>query len=118
GQRITERRASPRRSAPDVGSALRELVEALGPAGQDLALRRLGELRARSGDLRRPGEEPVGVRVVRRPEDLVRADVLGKDAEAALDRLEGDPAVAAEEGAGVHLESGGGGAAVLRVALH
>src|SRR5207253_11182032 len=52
------------------------------------------------------GEETVAVRVVGRPEDLVRTDLLGEDLEAALDRFERDPAIAPEDFAGSGFQSG------------
>src|SRR5277367_4986768 len=43
------------------------------------------------------GKEAVRVRVVGRPQDLVRPDVIGQRLDAALDRLERDPAIALEQ---------------------
>ena len=36
--------------------------------------------------LRRPGEEAVGVRIVGRSHDFVRADIVGQDGDAPLDQ--------------------------------
>src|SRR5205085_11071648 len=47
--------------------------------------------------LRRAGEEAVLMRIIGRPHDLVRADILGQRGDAALDRLERDPAIALEQ---------------------
>src|SRR5579864_7232331 len=44
----------------------------------------------------RAGEEPIAVRIVGRPQDLVRTDIVGQIAEAALDRLERYPALPPE----------------------
>src|SRR6266705_3797811 len=76
---------------------LLERVETLGASRQDLPLRLRRQLRPVGDQLRRAGEEAVGVRVVRGPEDLVRPDVVREDAQAALDGLERDPAVAPEQ---------------------
>ena len=43
------------------------------------------------------GEETVAMRLVGGPQDLVGADVIGEVREAALDRLERNPALAAED---------------------
>src|SRR2546422_11286125 len=89
------RSEAPRRSrgAPRIPMRLAQAVEALGAARQDLALRLRRELGTVGDELRRAREEPIGVRIVGRPQDLVRADVVGEDRETALDRLERDPAV-------------------------
>src|SRR6516225_2033620 len=42
-------------------------------------------------------EKAVGMRVVGRPHNLVRADEVGQHPEAGLDRLERDPAIALEQ---------------------
>src|SRR6202140_5023725 len=52
------------------------------------------------------GEEAVAMRVVGRPHDLVRADIVGQYPQAALDRLEGDPAIAPEQIARPGLQAG------------
>src|ERR1700704_2531030 len=83
---------------------LLQAVESLGAARQDLALRLRRQLRPIGDQLRRAGEEAVGMRIVGRPQDLVRPDVVREDAEAALHGLEGDPAVALEELARAHGE--------------
>src|SRR5262249_30509792 len=82
---------------PLAGRLESELVEAHRAAGQDLALGLRGELLAPGDQIRRAGEESVRVRVIGGPEDLVRTDVVGQHGEAALDRLERDPAVALEQ---------------------
>jgi hypothetical protein len=42
-------------------------------------------------------EEAVLVRAIGRPHDLVRADIVGRDRKASLDRLERDPAIPLEQ---------------------
>src|ERR1700756_3133861 len=56
--------------------------------------------------LRRAREKPVRVRVVGRPQDPARADIIGQHLDAALDRLERDPAIAPEQLAGAGFEAG------------
>src|SRR6516165_5006074 len=56
--------------------------------------------------LRRTREKPVRVRVVGRPQDPARADIIGQHLNAALDRLERDPAIAPEQLAGAGFEAG------------
>src|SRR5213593_4420331 len=78
---------------PKSGAAaprLLQAVEPLGAAGQDLALGLRRQLGAIGDQLRSAGEEAIGVRIVGRPEDLVRADVVREHREAALDGLERD----------------------------
>src|SRR5712691_4384145 len=87
-------------------SKLRKGVEALGASGQDLMLRLRRQLRPIRDQLGRAGEEAVGMRIVRRPEDLVRPDVVREHGETALDGLERDPAVAPEQLARVHAQVG------------
>src|SRR5712692_10376820 len=58
---------------------LRQAVEALGALRQDLALRLRRQLGPLGDQLRRAGEESVGVRIIGGPEDLVRADVVRED---------------------------------------
>src|SRR5215472_12165404 len=95
-----------------------ELVEAFGAAGQDLALGFRGELGPACDHLRRAREEAVGMRIVGGPENLVGADVVREDGEAALHGLEGDPAVAAEELARTQGEPRVVEALVVEVAIH
>src|SRR5260370_7260088 len=47
--------------------------------------------------LRRTGEEAVLMRIIGRPHDFVRPDIVGQHGDAVLDRLERDPAIPAEE---------------------
>jgi len=54
----------------------------------------------------RAREEAVRMGVVGRPQDLVRSDIVGQHLEAALDRLERDPAIAPEELARARREPG------------
>src|SRR5882724_6310830 len=97
---------------------LLQAVESLRAAGQDLALGLRRQLRPIGDQLRRAGEEAVGVRIVGGPEDLVRTDVVGEYREAALDGLERDPAVALEQLARPHRQSGVVEALVVEVAVH
>src|SRR5277367_953959 len=73
-------------------------VQTHGAAGHDLVLS-LGRetFHAIHDHFRGAGEEAVRVRVVGRPQDLVRADVIGQRLDAALDRLERDPTIALEQ---------------------
>src|SRR5882724_10795237 len=68
--------------------------------------------------IRRPGEEPVAMRIVSRPQDLVRADIIREHPEAALDRLERDPAIALEQLAWPRLEAGIVEPLVVEMAVH
>src|SRR5215469_18718204 len=68
--------------------------------------------------VRRTGKEPVAVRVVGRPQDLVRADIVGEMREAALDRLERNPALAAEDVARARFEAAVVEALVIEMAVH
>src|SRR6202795_932794 len=78
------------------GSA--QAVEAEGAAGEHLVFRLGGQRPETLAEhLGRAREEAVLVRIVGGPHDLVRPDVVGEHRDAALDRLEGDPAVALEE---------------------
>src|SRR5262245_9022658 len=107
----------PARSCPR-RSGCRQLVEASGPTAENLALRLRRELRAIGDHLGRAREEAIRVRIVRRPQDLVRADVLRARAQAALDRLERDPAVTLEQLCGTDRESRVVEALVVEVAVH
>src|SRR5258705_4304595 len=89
-----------------LGMGLLQAVESHGAARQDLALRLGGQLRPIGDELRRAGEETVGMRVVGGPQDLVRADVVREHGQTALDGLERDPAVALEQLARAHRETG------------
>jgi len=68
--------------------------------------------------LRSAREEAVAVRVVGRPQDLVRPDILGEHPEAALDRLKRDPAIASEQIARPGLEAGIVEALVVEMPVH
>src|SRR5688572_20933975 len=91
----------------DVGAALvvpawrrgsAQTVEAEGAAGEHLVLRGGGQRPETLAEhLGRAREEAVLVRIVGGPHDLVRPDVVGEHGDAALDRLERDPAVALEQ---------------------
>ena len=52
-----------------------------------------------------PREEAVAVRIVGRPQDFVRPDILGEHLQAALDRLKRDPAIAPKQIARPGLEA-------------
>src|SRR5262245_14053491 len=96
-----------------------QAVEAEGAAGQHL-VPRLGGQRPEplAQHLRRAREEAVLVRIVGGPQDLVRPDVAGQHRDAALDRLERDPAIALEQLARPHLRRGLVEAQVIEVAVH
>src|SRR5262249_30947135 len=68
--------------------------------------------------LRRAREEAVAVRVVGRPQDLVRADIFREHLDAALDRLEGDPAISLKQLAPPGLEAGIVQALVVEMPVH
>src|SRR4051812_43729779 len=96
-----------------------EAVESHRAAGHDGALRiRRQALHSLLDHPRRTGEEAVAMRVVGRPQDLVRADVFGEGADRTFDRLERDPAVAAEQVARPRLEAGIVETLVVEVAVH
>src|SRR6516164_2268137 len=82
-----------------------------------LGLRR-EPLHAVHDHLRSAGEEPVGLRVVGRPQDLVRADIVGQRLDAALDRLERDPAIALEEFARPRRQTGIVEALIVEMPVH
>src|SRR5262245_57386575 len=104
------RAAGERRARPPISSL--QAVEPHRATGQDAALGGFREGRAPGDHGGGTREEPVGVRVVRGPQDLVRSDVIGEDVEGPFDRLEGDPAVALEQLAWV-----GGEARVVEVLI-
>src|SRR5882762_1733346 len=82
-------------------------VKIQGTAGQHATLRRLrGTLQALAHHVRRAREETVLMRIIRRPHDLVGADIVGQHRDAALDRLERDPAIAPKQVAWPHLRRG------------
>src|SRR6266850_2366068 len=99
------------------GSA--QAVEAEGAAGEHLVLR-LGRQRpeALPQHLRRAREEAVLVRIIGGPHDLVRPDIAGQHRDAALDRLERDPAIALEQLARPRLRRGLVEALVIEVPVH
>src|SRR3989442_13791720 len=71
-----------------------EAVEAERAAGEHLVLRLWGQrFDPLAEHLRRAREEPVRVRIVGGPHDLVRPDIVGQHRDAAFDRLERDPAI-------------------------
>ena len=89
------------RSQPSV-----KVVEAHCSAGQDAVLsRRRGAFEAFAHHFWRAGEEPIRVRIVGRPHDLVRADEVREYLEAGFDRLERNPAVSLEEFARPRLQA-------------
>src|ERR1700732_4294619 len=96
-----------------------EAVETHRAAGENAALGLgRGALQPLAQHVRRAGEEAVGMRVIGRPQDLVRADIVGEHLDAALDRLERDPAIALEQLAWPRLEAGIVEALVVEVAVH
>src|SRR6266851_3719774 len=105
------------RSALNTGSIY--AVEPHRAAGEDLMLGLgRGALQALANHIRRAGEEPIAMRIVGRPQDLVRADIVGEHPEAALDRLERDPAIALEQFAGPRLQPGIVEPLVVEMAVH
>src|SRR6185436_20306148 len=96
-----------------------QAVEPHGAAGHDLMLG-VGRqaLHALAHHVRRPREEAVAMRIVGRPQDLVRPDVVGEYAERALDRLEGNPAVAPEDVARPHRQARIVEALVVEMPVH
>src|SRR5207245_11493315 len=94
-----------------------QFVELEGAFGQDLALLCCKEF---LGNHRwGPREEPVGMRIIGGPENLVRAQVLGQIRQAALDGLKGDPALPPEILAGPQAQRGViENPAILEVAVH
>src|SRR6185437_13896373 len=54
----------------------------------------------------RTRKKAVGMRIIRRPQDLVRPDIVGEHLEAAFHRLERDPTIALEQLAGPHRQAG------------
>src|ERR1700730_3664619 len=100
-------------------SALVQPVEPHRAAGQDpmLGLRRYS-LEAIQHHLRRAGEEAVRVRVVGRPQDLMRADIIGEHLDAALDRFERNPAIALEKLARPGGKAGIVEALIVEVTVH
>jgi hypothetical protein len=80
--------------------------------------RRRQQLEPFADHLRRPGEEAIGVRIIGRPHDLMRADTVGQHGEASLDWLEGDPAIPFEELARTRLQAGIVEAQVIEMPVH
>src|SRR5262249_15298867 len=74
-----------------------QLVKRFRATRQDLPLRLRRQLRPVRDQFRRAGEKSVRVRIVRRPEDFRRPDEVRQHAQAPLDGLERDPAVALEQ---------------------
>src|SRR5919197_3856168 len=94
-------------------------VEAEGATGEHLVFR-LGGQRPEplAEHLRRAREEAVLVRIVGGPHDFVRPDIVGQHCDAALDRLERDPAIALEQLARPRLRRGLVEALVVEVPVH
>src|SRR5579863_8918736 len=63
-------------------------------------------------------EEPIAVRIVSRPQDFVRADIVGQIAEAPLDWLERNPALPPENVGGSSLEAAVVEALVVEMPVH
>src|SRR2546425_1096254 len=106
------------RSRPGVVGST-EAVEAERAAGEHLVLRLGGQRpEALAEHLRRAREEAVLVRIVGRPHDLVRTDIVGQHRDAAFDRLERDPAIALEQLARPRLRRGFVEAQVIEVPVH
>jgi hypothetical protein len=71
--------------------SLAQLVELYGAFSQHLTPVSLRELLGDHGW--RPREKPVSIRVVGRPQNLLRPQALGQMRQAALHRLKGNPAL-------------------------
>src|ERR1700704_3399170 len=96
-----------------------EAVEAERAAGEHLVLRLWGQrFDPLAEHLRRAREEPVRVRIVGGPHDLVWSDIVGQYRDAAFDRLERDPAIALEQLARPRLRRGLVEALVVEVPVH
>src|SRR3989442_11033383 len=106
------------RSRPGVARST-EAVEAERAAGEHLVLR-LGGQRPEplAQHLRRAREEAVRVRIIGGPHDLVRPDIVGQHGDAALDRLEVDPAIALEQLARPRLRRGLVETQIIEVPVH
>src|SRR3989449_5840077 len=105
------------RRAMRIASA--KAVEAEGATGEHLVLRLGGQPSEPLAEhLRRAREEAVRVRIIGGPHDLVRPDVVGQHRDAALDRLERDPAIALEQLARPRLRRGLVEALVIEVPVH
>src|SRR3989441_1459474 len=105
------------RAAMRIASA--KAVEAEGATGEHLVLRLGGQPSEPLAEhLRRAREEAVRVRIIDGPHDLVRPDVVGQHRDAALDRLERDPAIALEQLARPRLRRGLVEALVIEVPVH
>src|SRR5215470_15817312 len=68
--------------------------------------------------LRRPGKKAILVRIIGRPHDLVWSDIVRQYGNAALNRLERDPAIAPEQLAGPCLGCGFVEAVVVKMPVH
>src|SRR5436309_14745368 len=100
-------------------AGLAKAVEAEGAAGEHLVLRLGGQPPEPLAEhLRRAREKAVRVRIVGGPHDLVRPDIVGQHRDAALDRLERDPAIALEQLARPRLRRGLVEALVVEVSVH
>src|SRR2546427_2660872 len=100
-------------------AGLAKAVEAEGAAGEHLVLRLGGQPPEPLAEhLRRAREEAVRVRIVGGPHDLVRPDIVGQHRDAALDRLEPDPAISLEQLARPRLRRGLVEALVVEVPVH
>src|SRR6516162_9080805 len=79
---------------------------------------RRGALQPRANHVGRAGEEPIGMRIICRPHDLLGADKIGQHPEARLHRLERDPAVALEQFTGPRSQAGIVEELVVEMAVH
>src|SRR5579883_690828 len=106
----------PRRPRPEASI---EPVKAHRPAGHDPVLGFFRKaLHPASDHVGSAREKAVGMRVVGRPQDLVGADIIGQNLDAALDRLERDPAIALEDFARTHRQPGIVETLVVKMAVH
>src|ERR1700756_4734024 len=112
---------TPRSGWRPPGTRARSLqsVEAHRTAGHYLVLRLGGQWTEPLADhVRRAREEAVLMRVISRPHDLVRADIVGEHSNAVLDRLEREPAIALKELARPRLRSRFVKAVIVEMPVH
>src|SRR6266851_3138675 len=96
-----------------------QAVKAERPAGHHAVLRRRRQADKLLPDhVGRAREEAIWVRIVGCPQDLIGTDIVGQHPEAALDRLEGDPAIALEQFAWPGRQAGIVEALIVEMPVH
>jgi hypothetical protein len=93
-----------RRDLPPASSLLAQTIETDGVIPEDLLYGLLGKPRFKLDDLFDDVRLVVGMRIVRRKEQIILADVLDRVMEIGLIRLAGDKALAAEVFRGLPLD--------------